>query len=51
MAVWYEVEKTEKGIENFLESNWVFHDFTLERIEYITEKDLVEIFLRYDTMD
>ena len=51
MAVWYEVEKSEKGICDFLESNWAFHDFRPERVEYIPGKDLVEIFLKYDTRD
>lgn len=51
MAVWYEMEKSEKGIENFLDSNWGFHDFRPEKIEYISGKDCVEIFLKYDTMD
>ncbi len=51
MAVWFEMEKSEKGIENFLNSNWRFHDFRPERIEYIPGKDCVEIFLKYDTMD
>lgn len=50
MAVWFELEKTEKGIRNFLESNWEFHDFRLERIEYNPIKDLVEMFFKYDTM-
>lgn len=50
MAVWFELEKTEKGIRDFLESNWDFHDFRLERIEYIPGRDLVEIFLKYDTL-
>lgn len=49
MAVWYELEKSNAGIKNFLDSNWGFHDFRLERIEYILGKDLVEIFLKYDT--
>lgn len=51
MAVWYEMEKSEKGIKNFLDSNWSFHDFRTERIEYISEKDYVEVFLKYDTMN
>lgn len=50
MAVWYELEKSEKGIRNFLESNWEFHDFRLERIVYVPGKDFVEIFLKYDTL-
>ncbi len=51
MAIWYEVEKSAEGIKNFLESNWDFHDFRPERVEYIPGKDLVEIFLKYDTGD
>lgn len=49
MAVWYEVEKTEDGINNFMECNWEFHDFRAERIEYVPGMDMVEIFLKYDT--
>ena len=51
MAVWYEVEKSEKGITHFLESNWCFHDFRPEKVEYVPGKDMVEIFLKYDTRD
>lgn len=50
MAIWYEVEKTEKGIKDFLESNWCFHDFRPECVQYIPGKDMAEIFLKYDTM-
>ena len=32
MAVWYEVEKSQAGIKNFLDSNWSFHDFRIEKI-------------------
>ena len=49
MAVWYEVEKSQAGIKNFLDSNWSFHDFRIEKIEYISRKNMVEIFLKYDT--
>lgn len=48
MAIWYEVEKTEKGINEFMECNWEFHDFRAEKVEYIPGMDMVEIFLRYD---
>lgn len=50
MAVWFELEKSDPGIRNFLDSNWSFHDFRYEKIEYIPGKDSVEIFLKYDTM-
>ena len=49
MAIWYKVEKTEQGIKDFLDCNWGFHDFRIERVEYVTGNDMVEIFLRYDT--
>lgn len=49
MAIWYEMEKSPKGISNFLNSNWGFHDFRLEKVEFIPGKDCVEIFLKYDT--
>lgn len=47
MAIWYELEKTPDGIRNFLESNWHFHDFRLESIEYTAGKDMVEVLLMY----
>ena len=49
MAIWYKVEKTEQGIKDFLDCNWGFHDFRIERVEYVAGHDMVEIFLRYDT--
>lgn len=49
MAIWYELEKSPDGIRDFLESNWHFHDFRLESIEYTAGKDMVEVFLMYDT--
>jgi len=50
MDIWFEMEKSKKGITDFLECNWYFHDFRIERIEYKPRKDIVEIFLKYDTM-
>lgn len=50
MAVWYEVEKSEAGINDFLDCNWGFHDFRPELVSYVPGKDMVEIFLKYDTM-
>lgn len=49
MAKWYEVEKTEKGIKEFMECNWEFHDFRAVKIQYVPGMDMVEIFLQYDT--
>ena len=49
MTIWYELEKSPEGIRNFLESNWHFHDFRLESIEYTAGKDMVEVLLMYDS--
>ncbi len=49
MAIWYEVENTPDGIKNFLDCNWSFHDFRIEKILYITKNDMMELFLKYDT--
>ncbi|MBQ7906349.1 MAG: hypothetical protein IJ309_00080 [Clostridia bacterium] len=51
MAIWYEVEHTETGIHNFMECNWYFHDFKIERINYSSNKNTVEIFLKYDELE
>ena len=51
MSIWYEVEKTDHGFNEFLNCNWGFHDFRLERFEYVSEKDIVDIFLKYDTLN
>ena len=48
MAVWYEVEKTEDGIANFLDSNWGFHDFRIETVSYDATNNAAEVFLKYD---
>lgn len=49
MAVWFELEKSEDGIKNFLGCNWGFHDFRFERFTYVVEKDRVDILLKHDT--
>ena len=49
MSVWYEAEKTKEGLASFLDCNWSFHDFRLEHVLYVPGKDMVEIFLKYDT--
>ena len=46
---WYIVDKSKQGIEEFLDCIHAFHDFRLEKVEYIPGKDLVEVFLKYDT--
>lgn len=48
MAVWYEAEKTEDGIRNFMECNWDFHDFHVERVTFFPLKRLLEVFLSYE---
>lgn len=51
MAIWYEVEKTQSGMKDFMECNWDFHDFTVERITYMPDSDLIEMFLKYDELE
>lgn len=49
MAIWYMVEQSTQGIKDFMECNWSFHDFRIERVSFIPGKDCVELFLLYDT--
>ena len=49
MAIWHKVSKDAKGIEEFMECNWCFHDFRIERVSYIPGKKLAEVFMMYDT--
>jgi hypothetical protein len=52
MAIWYEVEKTENGIYNFMECNSCFHDFKIVRADYDPENDhTLELFLLYDELE
>ena len=51
MAVWYEVEHSEKGIQNFMECNWHFHDFKIERVNYMPDRYTAELFLKYDELE
>ena len=51
MAVWYEVLHSEKDIYNFMECNWHFHDFTIERVTYQPESNTAELFLKYDELE
>lgn len=51
MAVWYEVEKTATGIHDFMECNWCFHDFVIERETYFPQRGIVELFMKYDELE
>ena len=51
MAIWYEVEHSEKGIRNFMDCNWHFHDFTIERVNYLPDSCTAELFLKYDELE
>ncbi len=44
MPIWYEVEHSETGIYNFMECNWQFHDFKIERISYLSKKTQLNYF-------
>lgn len=50
MAIWYEVEYSETGIHNFMECNWQFHDFSIERVTYLPDENTTELFLKYDEL-
>ena len=49
MAVWYQVEKTEEGLQQFLKSNCEFHDYRIERVDYHAAEDYTDVYLAYDT--
>ena len=51
MAVWYEVLHSKKDIYNFMECNWHFHDFRIERVSYIPDSNTAELFLKYDELE
>ncbi len=51
MAIWYEVEHSETGVSNFMECNWHFHDFAIERVNYLPDRCTAELFLKYDAME
>ena len=51
MAIWYEVLHSKKDIYNFMECNWDFHDFSIERVTYQPESNTAELFLKYDELD
>ena len=51
MAIWYEVEHSKKGIHNFMECNWHFHDFKIERVHYLPDSLTAELFLKYDKLE
>ncbi|MBQ9743875.1 MAG: hypothetical protein IJW19_01995 [Clostridia bacterium] len=51
MAIWYEVEHSETGIHNFMECNYHFHDFKIERVSYLSDKNTTELFLKYDELE
>lgn len=49
MSIWHKVNATQQGITDFLDCNWGFHDFRIERVMFIPKNDACEIFLKYDT--
>lgn len=51
MAIWYEVEHSEKGIQNFMNCNWDFHDFSIQHVSYFHESNTAELFLKYDELE
>lgn len=51
MAIWYEVEHSEKGISNFMGCNCHFHDFSIQRVNYLSDSYTAELFLKYDDLE
>ena len=51
MPIWYEVEHSKAGIYNFMECNWHFHDFKIERVCYLSDENITELFLKYDELE
>ena len=51
MAIWYKVEHSKTGIKNFMECNWHFHDFRIERVSFLSNENIVELFLKYDELE
>ena len=49
MAVWYRVEKTEKGITDFLDCNRGFRDYRPERLTGGAGDGITELFLQNET--
>lgn len=49
VAIWHKVNATEQGVADFLDCNWGFHDFRIERVSFIPKSDTCEVFLKYDT--
>lgn len=49
VAKWFKVEKTEKGLADFLDCNWSFHDFRLESVRYNARDSIADVYLEYDT--
>lgn len=50
MAIWYEVEHSKKGIKDFLECNWSFHDFKIQSVKFIPETNSAEVFMKFDEL-
>lgn len=50
MPIWYKVEHSQSGITNFMECNYHFHDFRIERVSFSSDENTAEVFLRYDEL-
>ena len=50
MAIWYTIEHTKESINNFMEFNYHFHDFSIEKVTYIPDENVAELFLKYDEL-
>lgn len=48
MAIWYEVENSDFGIQSFLDCVSHFHDYKISRVSYNDEDYSAEVFFKYD---
>ena len=46
-----EIQGNSEGIHNFMECNWHFHDFQIERVNYLPDSYTAELFLKYDELE
>ncbi len=50
MAVWFEVEKTDSGIRDFLDCLLNFHEYKIDKVKYDSDIFNAEVFFKYDSL-
>lgn len=49
MAIWYKLDGGNFGIKEFMDMFHGFHDYRINKVTYIPEKNCLDVFLEYDT--